>query len=1516
MSDYIGEIEVPEISASGVFPIVPDYGYGLSLKPQVAIHQFGSANAKIEQRFLLGNGAKVFTLRRASLTLTELGSLKTFWESKYGPYGAFTYNAPNDNGLGTTAYTCRFANEPLSFEFLADAIVSTGITLIEIPSDSQIYTLNSTVTRFPSSALKTALLDQVQEIIPLIKIIPRGTTAVTVDGRCVPWKVNGSINEEFAVDGLEGGLDPIALRVVPGDTVTVDYVSGLASIGGLYGDHDADGQTGGANLAGVSGQTSYWLNPATVICYAGALIGAFVDTDGQVLEVVAINNHASLTVPTGAAKLQMGMNDGTSWSDNRGSWQLSVNTNAAGYPTIYLSDRRCTVGGQLYLARLLEFSGISQSLGNESDQAQFTFGNADRVMRNLANSVDLFRAGIEFSLFHVGSGIKLDLWKGEIIDWHMDQGPEFSVTAADGIYELTLPYPTRRISRTCGKAFDDGQVCPFTTMSTGMDTTHFPDCDETKCDKGYDTANGCLAHGMKHYFGGILAKPQGVKTKDNSTGTWGFGRSNITSTSIVEDSIYDQVVPEIYTNGEAYKDAAGVVHYGRLVNCKIAAGRDEGDFYAALGIVGAGPITFGDGHTLDGQFHHGYPGVAGLREIEGHDPAFIYDFFSLGQAGGSGGDWRKYQGSGWTWEDNFAAGLAFLEIRRKDTQGIQLSYPSSHGMQAIITQGLEGWVWTAAGSRTEQVLTNPIWIAVNMLLRARGLANAGAAIAEQTFDVTSAIAAAAICDTLVEPLVGRTQNIWHEEEEDPETHDIIPGYWEDVAVTEETQFEFCGIIQEEKPLRDWIQEVLMNCLGNFTSSFGKLEFIIRSNSSVSEAFTEGNILFGSLQLAPIKPIFNHLTANFAEREFNYSGNSLQVYDIDHATLLGGATAPLFLKSQVNLSGVSTKSQASRIISTRIREELGGITAEQWLTARQISFKTTVLALNAKPGTICSMSHSDMPAGVHNGTPTPNYGEFRIKGWKLNKDYSIDIEGPTTVDEMYDLTVGPKPADVEADPLPIEDPVDLGYPDIMHAYSLVDGMHLRFGGVAEKHNDTIYLGEFRALYVPAGGNADANGYVDLRTPDEGGTLVHNGTTAFVVTGLFADWSGCQYYFDSPAAGRWYFAFRLRNHAGWSVWTDGNYYPDRVHDYCDTEDPDMLADGPAADWDLLITAAPGGAHAVVVTATRPIIHGKRIYGVVFQIKDVSDYPDFLDIDAGDEPAEIIYDGSTRAHTYDANSNVLTRTDGEDWLGEYFEFPLAVGDLVLFDVRNGSAGGYAWDRQNCQWATIKSFTARQIIIQGKFNLFPTGEDYLTSFRVMVVKPLWKWIEGGYFGESGIFWREFFLGGKKGDTTTQAFVSDPIQVPADVPLTDIKAVVWFDNGYSRSNDDTFSPIYDGDPDVESGYEINVPDDSVLSINAKLSDTQPRRVYFTQLLDSVGSTRVVGNPTGAKHRQPMAHILKQSASGGLGWTLGDKYRLPSDGSLFIRPSTRPNAQDYIGYWYDAYDDKFDVVSFVKNYGA
>jgi hypothetical protein len=139
LPDFLGNVPVPEITPSGVVPLTPDYPLEVRRDHEVVVHQFGSGNAKIEQRLLLGTGARRFTIRKQWPRDAERIALRNFWETKYGPYGAFTFDAPNDNGVGTTPVVCRFANEPLSWEMLADWACSLGVTLIEIPQATPSY---------------------------------------------------------------------------------------------------------------------------------------------------------------------------------------------------------------------------------------------------------------------------------------------------------------------------------------------------------------------------------------------------------------------------------------------------------------------------------------------------------------------------------------------------------------------------------------------------------------------------------------------------------------------------------------------------------------------------------------------------------------------------------------------------------------------------------------------------------------------------------------------------------------------------------------------------------------------------------------------------------------------------------------------------------------------------------------------------------------------------------------------------------------------------------------------------------------------------------------------------------------------------------------------------------------------------------------------------------------------------------------------------------------------------------
>ena len=930
MAAYIGRIPVPEIPVAGTFPLRTDFAHGRQQGRTFVAHQFADGT---EQRFYVGDPAPRYTFVRRTLTPANRALLAAFWQSMEGCVGAFTYNVPQEDGSFVPTTVC-FENQPLAFEDLVAAITSVGLTFVAIPDPATApsYNINATVTRFPDATLGAALLAEVQEIIPLIRI--------------------------------------------------------------------------------------------------------------RVAE--------------------------------------------AAVPDIFLSDRLVTVGGLVYLPRLLRVGEpggdvlIQQSIDGSSDDVQFTFGNADRVMIRLANDTDLVNARIELSLFHVGAGYKLDLWAGLVTQWASDTGPEFTVHASDVLSALTTSSPVGTCSRSCWRRYSqDG--CPATPGSQALDLVHFPSADARWCDQGYNTDNGCLAHSgganpTKYFFGAVWVENQTVKVRDNSTGHWGLGRQNITPTSQIDDSLWGQSIPEIW------HDDDGVPQRGLQVACRIVAGRDESDFYIALGVVGRGPLGAytaaqmidrdSDGvketlvaSTLDGQAHHGFKtddngdpeedsSNLGLRQVLGSDPAGLNDFFSLGRVGNAPGSWREVVGGASVYEDTYAADLAFIEIRRTDESGMQLSTPGSHAMVAVISKGLTGKVWAAPGARADQPgCTNPFWVAINTFLRAIALAGADSATQEPVFDVSAAIAAAAQADTLVPSVFAST--LVPNPAPDPTTETWMLGgtgaqsvfvigspalslptvvfgnggsgtaldpseyTWDgkqtitlntpvdnvQVSITftycdgtytavpgMEKQFRFKGTVDATKPTRDWLRDILNNGLGHFTWSFGKLRVGCRNSAAPVTWFQPGNILFNSLHLEPIRPGFEKLTVSFGDEDYLFAKNTVSYTDQDYAAKHNRVANPR--EAQLGLVGSSTKSQSMRIAVARTREELGGVGQAEQTAARAASWRSTIMALDVEAGDVVGLLDPEVSGGA-----------FRLRSFRLNRDWSVDLAGSTVTPSMYEIGAG-------------------------------------------------------------------------------------------------------------------------------------------------------------------------------------------------------------------------------------------------------------------------------------------------------------------------------------------------------------------------------------------------------------------------------------------------------------------------------------------------------------------------------
>jgi len=922
MPDSLGTITVPAVAASGTFPVTVAYPFAKLIQPQIVAHRFGAGNAKRTQRFYLGDGARRWSVQ-AELSVTELHALRDFWEARQGSYQPFTFNAPLEDG-STESVTSQFdETAALSWNFILASLANGSLTLVEVNTGiGPTYSVTATATRFPTSLLADALLEQAQTIIPLVHIKVR----------------------------------------------------------------------------------------------------------------------------------------------------------KAGYPdNIFVSDRRCTVGSQLYQARLLRWEGIGQTAvgapgaGSQSDQVTLVFGNADRVMRDLAYSVRLDQATVEFSLFHVDTGVKLDLWAGEIIadGWRNPPGPEFTINCSDPVSSPFMVDPDRIIDRKCDAPYNLTSECPFASVGA-LDLVHYPSADASFCDRGYDTPNGCLAHQMKRYYRGILATPQAVRFKDNSSGgLFKIGRSLITSVSLIADSVYGMALPAIYTD------------IPMPVQALIAMGRDNGDFYDAIGIVGEGPLTAIQSATLDGQYDASYPKSAG-RLVLGTEPADPDQPFSLSYDGDQrAGDPRKIYLGNSTYLDNYSAGVAFVGIRRTDAPGLQLSQLADHDMEVIVSAGLKGWAWSDPSDPTSRYerapLVNPVWVTVNRYFLAKGIQDESATVQAAALDLPRVCAAAAICDLRVDRVVGDVDAsdgaLTSVSPDNPGSGYVVgdvvtvgggtataivsavdgsgrvvslglngsaSGYSSASGVSagggsgsgltliltateaddgKETQFKFIGKIADIRPLRDWMSDILENCLGVFWFNFGKLAIAIRENSSAVAAFGPGSILFKSLSANAPGTEFDRLTYTFSDPlqdpatgQNQFVPNTATMQDDDYANELGEGVRAVYRNGQKNLVGTANISQAQRLANARGREEVGGVNEAERNAAVKASWGTTIMGLDVGPCDVVSVTDPEMPGGS---------GELRILNWLLNPDYSITHTGRTTTDSMYDMVGGPKPADVMLGAVPPE-----------------------------------------------------------------------------------------------------------------------------------------------------------------------------------------------------------------------------------------------------------------------------------------------------------------------------------------------------------------------------------------------------------------------------------------------------------------------------------------------------------------
>ena len=164
----------------------------------------------------------------------------------------------------------------------------------------------------------------------------------SVDGQAGPW--DAALNAALHHYGVADNLSPTVfdasdgLTFSAGDTMTIEYVSGLTSAFGGAPVVDGAGYIGlpfKNDDPGSSGMffPSLYMDFSMSDIFLNALVGTFADSTGMIVGTPFAVNNGPLTVvvPVGASQLQLGVNDDI-FVDNTGALVARVSQNVAAVP--------------------------------------------------------------------------------------------------------------------------------------------------------------------------------------------------------------------------------------------------------------------------------------------------------------------------------------------------------------------------------------------------------------------------------------------------------------------------------------------------------------------------------------------------------------------------------------------------------------------------------------------------------------------------------------------------------------------------------------------------------------------------------------------------------------------------------------------------------------------------------------------------------------------------------------------------------------------------------------------------------------------------------------------------------------------------------------------------------------------------------------------------------------------------------------------------------------------------------
>lgn len=175
--------------------------------------------------------------------------------------------------------------------------------------------------------------------------------------------------------------------------------------------------------------------------------------------------------------------------------------------TLYLASRSgLIIDGQRYSNHLRALGTIKFSLGQAPDTASFAIENVSLTFSALVSDTSNYIEGSSATISRVftlpsGDYEVVELFDGNLNGLRFDQ-EKITINLISRMSLRTSQMARRPVTQRCIWRFKSAE-CGWKEGLGGDDGKNPESVKAKYCDRGWDTKNGCLAHGNIHRFGGV-----------------------------------------------------------------------------------------------------------------------------------------------------------------------------------------------------------------------------------------------------------------------------------------------------------------------------------------------------------------------------------------------------------------------------------------------------------------------------------------------------------------------------------------------------------------------------------------------------------------------------------------------------------------------------------------------------------------------------------------------------------------------------------------------------------------------------------------------------------------------------------------------------------------------------------------------------------------------------------------------------------------------------------------------------